>query len=110
MPVPTNRANFKVRQRRGPDPDQANRDPHDQKGHHRVHRDAELAMIGVTPNRVHMGYLGNGQIRQQNEAHYRRRLRSPRPRAAINSKACANRGQPNILTRHSTQIYCIVSI
>ena len=26
----------------------------------RVHGDAELAMIGVTPNRMHMRYLGEG--------------------------------------------------
>jgi hypothetical protein len=43
-----------------------------------MHRDAELAMIGVTPNRVHMGYLSNGQKRQQYEAHHRHRLQSAR--------------------------------
>jgi hypothetical protein len=59
MPVSTNRANFARRQRRGSDPDED--DPNDEhhERHYRVHHDAELAMIGVTPNRMHMRYLGD---------------------------------------------------
>jgi hypothetical protein len=60
VPVSTNRANFKRRQRRGSDPDHDNASCHDHERHDRVHHDAELAMIGVTPNRMHMRYLGDG--------------------------------------------------
>ena len=60
MPVSTNRANLKRRRRRVSDPDKEDRNDEHYKRHYRVHRDAELAMIGVTPNRMHMRYLGEG--------------------------------------------------
>ncbi|MGB8029156.1 MAG: hypothetical protein WCF30_05760 [Terracidiphilus sp.] len=60
MPVSDDRADFKKTWRQNFDPDQDHRDQHDHDGHNRVHRDAELAMIGVIPNRMHMRYLGDG--------------------------------------------------
>ena len=79
MPVSTNSANFKRCQLCGSDPDKESPSDERHKRRYRVHRDADLAMIGVTPNRVHMGYLGDGQKRQQHKAHHRRRLQSARP-------------------------------
>lgn len=79
MPVSTNGANFKRCQLCGSDPDKESPSDERHKGRNRVHRDADLAMIGVTPSRVHMGYLGDGQKRQQHEAQYRHRLQSARP-------------------------------
>ena|ERR1700761_5649576 len=60
MPVATKRLNFKRRQLCGSYPDK--KDPIDEqhKRHYRVHRDAELTMVGVTPNRVYVGYLCDG--------------------------------------------------
>ena len=61
MPVSTSGANFKSHRCCRSDPDNDNASCHDHERHDRVHHDAELAMIGVTPNRVPMCYLGDGQ-------------------------------------------------
>jgi hypothetical protein len=60
MPVSGDRVSLAQHARRGSDLDKE--DPRDEqhKRHYRVHHDAELAMIGVTPNRMHMRYLGDG--------------------------------------------------
>jgi hypothetical protein len=65
--------------RRGSDPDKEDFCDEHHKRHYRVHHDAELAMVGVTPNRMHMRYLGDGEKRQQDKAHPRRRFQSARP-------------------------------
>jgi hypothetical protein len=44
----------------GSDTDEKDPRDEDRKRHYRVHHDAELAMIGVTPTRVHMRRLGDG--------------------------------------------------
>jgi hypothetical protein len=60
MPIPGDRASLTQHGRCGSDPDK--KDPSDEhhERHYRVHHDAELAMIGVTPNRMHVRYLGDG--------------------------------------------------
>jgi hypothetical protein len=63
MPVPDDSASFVHHGRRGADPDQHNCGRHDHKWHYRVHCDAELAMIGVTFDRMHMRHLGHCQQR-----------------------------------------------
>jgi hypothetical protein len=70
MPISTNRANFKRRWRRGCDPDRENANCHDHERHNRVHHNAERAMIGITADRMHVRNLGDGQKRQQDEAHH----------------------------------------
>jgi hypothetical protein len=68
MPVSRNRANFEPRQRWGSDPDHDNASRHEHERHHRVHSNAERAMISIIANRMHMRHLSNGQKRQQDEA------------------------------------------
>jgi hypothetical protein len=64
MPVSNDRGELTQGQRRSADPDQHNRGHHDHERHYRVHHDTELAMIGVTTNRMHMRHLGHSQQRQ----------------------------------------------
>ena len=63
---------FKQHWRCGSESDQDNHDHHDREGYYRVHCDAELAMIGVTDDRMHMRYLGHSQQRQQDQANHSR--------------------------------------
>ena len=68
MPVSTNRASFKRRQRRGSDPDHDNANCHDDERHDRVHHDAERAMIGIGGDRMHKRHVDNRQQHQQDQA------------------------------------------
>jgi hypothetical protein len=60
MPVSGDRVSSAQRGRRGSDPDKEDASDEQHERHYRVHHDAKLAMIGVTPNRMHMRYLGDG--------------------------------------------------
>jgi hypothetical protein len=67
MPVSTNRANFKRRQRRCSDPDEEDPSNIHHKRYYRVHRDTELAMIGIGLIGMKVRDLGNDQHRQQDQ-------------------------------------------
>jgi hypothetical protein len=60
MPVSGDRVSPAQQGRRGSDPDKEGSSDEHHKRHYRVHDDAELAMIGVTANRMYMRYLGDG--------------------------------------------------
>ena len=70
MPILDSRADFGQNRNGSSNLDQENRDHHDQKGHHRMHRGAQRAMIRVASHQMHVGYLCNGQKRYQDQANH----------------------------------------
>jgi hypothetical protein len=78
-PVSGDRMSLVQYGRRSSEPDKEDSGDEHHERHYRVHHNAELAMIGVTPNRVYMRYLGDCQKRQQDKANHRNRLQSARP-------------------------------
>jgi hypothetical protein len=79
MPEPGDCANFNDYRRRSSNPDQDNRDQHDNEGHDRVHHHAQRAMVGIAVGRVDVRHLDNGQKRQQDQAHHSRNFQSTSP-------------------------------
>lgn len=72
MPVSGDRANFKERRCRSPDPDQNSRHQHDHERHDRVHRNTERATVGIGIRGMDVRYLDHDQKRQEDDAHHSR--------------------------------------
>ncbi|MGO9777961.1 MAG: hypothetical protein ACLQGT_12570 [Terracidiphilus sp.] len=58
----------RLNQRLGPsDPDQDDQDGYDRDRRGRVHRNTQLAMVGIRVERMDMGYLDHDEQRQQGQ-------------------------------------------
>ena len=80
---------------------------HDPGRHHRVHRNAQLAMISVGLVLVDVCNLGYGQQRQKDKAHDSNRRQEPLPAAAsaeISLKSCQATASVPLFYRGTYQI------
>lgn len=68
VPIPDERARLNER-RGGSKSDQDNHSRDDRNRRSRVHRNAQLAMVGIRVQRMHVRHLDNNQQRQQGQTH-----------------------------------------
>ena len=105
MPIAGDRARLK-NQGAGLDLDHDDDGRRDCDGGCRVEQDAEWAVVGIGVDRMHVGYLYDGEQRQQDKTHYGDDRQSTWLCAAFSAKMCLNCCQTTTSTSRIHKIRC----